>query len=183
MTTRDPLKLGIAGLGTVGTGLLHLLEAHGSKLADQLHRPVEVVAVSARNRGKDGGVPLSSLRWVGDPVKLATDPGIDCFVELIGGEDENVEWAYTLKEIALTEKAAAGRTVAKIANAALPIVGRYPAAKDGEDVNLSFYELLLPSGKTGWIDVDGVEPLAADRLCYGKDKTGAWKITGYEQNN
>jgi homoserine dehydrogenase len=87
MTTREPLKLGIAGLGTVGTGLLHLLEAHGTKLADQLHRPVEVVAVSARNRSKDRGVPLGALRWVDDPVALAADPGIDCFVELIGGED------------------------------------------------------------------------------------------------
>jgi homoserine dehydrogenase len=87
MTTREPLKLGIAGLGTVGAGLLHLLEAHGSKLADQLHRPVEVVAVSARSRGKDRGVSLDSIRWVDDPVKLAADPAIDCFVELIGGED------------------------------------------------------------------------------------------------
>ncbi len=87
MTTREPLKLGIAGLGTVGTGLLHLLEVHGTKLADQLHRPVEVVAVSARTRGKDRGVPLAAIRWVDDPVKLAADPDIDCFVELIGGED------------------------------------------------------------------------------------------------
>jgi homoserine dehydrogenase len=87
MTTREPLKLGIAGLGTVGTGLLHLLHAHGTKLADQLHRPVEVVAVSARSRSKDRGVPLAAPRWVDDPVVLAADPGIDCFVELIGGED------------------------------------------------------------------------------------------------
>jgi homoserine dehydrogenase len=87
MTTREPLKLGIAGLGTVGTGLLQLLEAHGTKLADQLHRPVEVVAVSARNRSKDRGMPLGGLRWIDDPVTLAADPGIDCFVELIGGED------------------------------------------------------------------------------------------------
>ena len=87
MTTREPLKLGIAGLGTVGTGLLQLLEAHGTKLADQLHRPVEVVAVSARSRGKDRGVPLGGARWIDDPVALAADPGIDCFVELIGGED------------------------------------------------------------------------------------------------
>jgi homoserine dehydrogenase len=87
MTTREPLKLGIAGLGTVGTGLLQLLEAHGTKLADQLHRPVQVVAVSARSRSKDRGVPLGGLRWFDDPVALAADPGIDCFVELIGGED------------------------------------------------------------------------------------------------
>ncbi len=118
------------------------------------------------------------------PVTADADEAArEAAAERIAGEDEGVEWVYTLKEIALTEKPAAGRTVAKIANAALPLIGRYPAAKDGEDVAPSFYEVLLPSGKTGWIDADGVEPLAVDRLCYGKDKSGAWKITGYEQNN
>jgi homoserine dehydrogenase len=48
---------------------------------------VQVVAVSARSRSKDRGVPLGGLRWFDDPVALAADPGIDCFVELIGGED------------------------------------------------------------------------------------------------
>ena len=101
MTTREPLKLGIAGLGTVGTGLLQLLEAHGAKLADQLHRPVEVVAVSARSRDKDRGVSLEGVRWIDDPVALAADPGIDCFVELIGGEDGVARRAV---EIALTSR-------------------------------------------------------------------------------
>ena len=101
MTTREPLKLGIAGLGTVGTGLLQLLEAHGTKLADQLHRPVEVVAVSARNQGKDRGVSLAGMRWIDDPVALAADPGIDCFVELIGGEDGVAKRAV---EVALTSR-------------------------------------------------------------------------------
>ena len=101
MTTREPLKLGIAGLGTVGTGLLQLLEAHGSKLADQLHRPVEVVAVSARSQGKDRGVSMAGMRWTDDPVALAGDPGIDCFVELIGGEDGVAKRAV---EVALTSR-------------------------------------------------------------------------------
>jgi homoserine dehydrogenase len=101
MTTREPLKLGIAGLGTVGTGLLQLLEAHGAKLADQLHRPVEVVAVSARNRSKDRGVSLEGMRWIDDPVALAADPGIDCFVELIGGEEGVAKRAV---EVALTSR-------------------------------------------------------------------------------
>ena len=106
MTTREPLKLGIAGLGTVGTGLLQLLEAHGAKLADQLHRPVEVVAVSARSRDKDRGVSLDGVRWIDDPVALAADPGIDCFVELIGGEDgvarRAVETALTSRKHVVT---------------------------------------------------------------------------------
>ncbi len=83
----EPLKIGIAGLGTVGAGLLHLLERHGGRLRDQLGRPIKLMAVSARNRTKDRGVSLQGVRWVDDPVKLAADPGIDLFVELIGGDE------------------------------------------------------------------------------------------------
>ena len=83
----EPMKIGIAGLGTVGAGLLHLLEAHGPRLRDQLGRPIKLMAVSARNRTKDRGVSLQGIRWVDDPVKLAADPAIDLFVELIGGEE------------------------------------------------------------------------------------------------
>jgi homoserine dehydrogenase len=83
----EPLKLGIAGIGTVGAGLLHLIEAHGDRLAGQLGRPIVVAAVSARDRTRDRGVAISKLRWVDDPVRLAADPEIDCFVELIGGDE------------------------------------------------------------------------------------------------
>jgi homoserine dehydrogenase len=102
----EPLKLGIAGLGTVGTGLLHLLETHGARLGDQAGRPIKVVAVSARNRTKDRGIQIGALRWVDDPVKLAADPGIDCFVELIGGEDgapkKAIEAALSAKKHVVT---------------------------------------------------------------------------------
>jgi homoserine dehydrogenase len=87
MTTREPLRLGIAGLGTVGAGLLHLLEAHGDRLADQLGRPVVVAGIAARDRSKDRGVAIGNFRWFDDPVALAVDPGIDCFVELMGGDE------------------------------------------------------------------------------------------------
>mgnify|MGYP001821963053 FL=1 len=82
-----PLKLGVAGLGTVGSGLLQLIETHGERLAAVLPRPLAVEAVSARTRGKDRGVCLDRMRWFDDPVALASDDGIDVFVELIGGED------------------------------------------------------------------------------------------------
>ena len=80
-----PLKLGIAGVGTVGASLVRLLSGQRDALAARCGRPVEVVAVSARNGGKDRGVDLGGLRWVADPVALASDPGIDVFVELMGG--------------------------------------------------------------------------------------------------
>jgi homoserine dehydrogenase len=102
----EPLKLGVAGLGTVGAGLMHLLEVHTSRLGEQLGRPIKVMAVSARTRTKDRGVGLAGVRWVDDPVKLAADPGIDCFVELIGGDDgiakKAVEAALNAKKHVVT---------------------------------------------------------------------------------
>ena len=84
---RAPLRLGVAGLGTVGAGLLRLLEAHGERLAGSLGRRIDVVAVSARDRAKDRGVDLRGIRWIDDATKLAVDPGIDVLVELIGGDE------------------------------------------------------------------------------------------------
>lgn len=84
---KQPLKLGIAGLGTVGTGLLKLLESNREHLIEMTGRPIDVVAVTARNRARDRGVSLEGLRWSDDAVALAKDPDIDVFVELIGGED------------------------------------------------------------------------------------------------
>jgi homoserine dehydrogenase len=83
-----PLKIGIAGLGTVGAAVVRMIEKERVSLALRCGRPVEVVAVSARSRGKDRGIDLKKLRWVADPVALARDPGIDAFVELIGGEGD-----------------------------------------------------------------------------------------------
>ena len=82
----EPLKLGLAGLGTVGGGVLQLLAKRGPALAARLGRPIEVVAVSARNKRKRRDVDISGLRFVDDAVALARDPEIDVFVELIGGE-------------------------------------------------------------------------------------------------
>jgi homoserine dehydrogenase len=82
-----PLKLGIAGLGTVGSGLLQLLAEHGPRLAQSLGRTIEVVGVSARSRSKKRSVPLEGLEWFEAPEALAAAPGIDVFVELIGGDE------------------------------------------------------------------------------------------------
>jgi len=82
-----PFKVGLAGLGTVGASVVRLIDQQREVLALRCGRPVEIVAVSARNRNKARGIDMKKLRWVADPVQLAADPGIDAFVELIGGED------------------------------------------------------------------------------------------------
>lgn len=81
-----PLKVGVAGLGTVGASVLRLIAQERDLMQARCGRRIEVVAVTARSRGKDRGIDLRRVRWVGDPVALARDPEIDVFVELIGGE-------------------------------------------------------------------------------------------------
>lgn len=84
---KAPLSLGIAGLGTVGAGLVRLLAEHSGRLGAMLGRDIRIVAVSARDKHRDRGIDVSHVRWVDDPVALAQDPKIDCFVELIGGDE------------------------------------------------------------------------------------------------
>lgn len=85
MTT--PYRLGIAGLGTVGTGVVRILQTHGAAIAEKTGRPVQVAAVSARNRGRDRGIDLSTYAWEDDPVRLAHREDVDCVIEVIGGSD------------------------------------------------------------------------------------------------
>ena len=81
----EPLKVGLAGLGTVGAAVVQLLERGRDKIIARSGRPVQVVAVSARSRSKKRAVDLKKIRWVADPVELARDPSIDVLVEVIGG--------------------------------------------------------------------------------------------------
>ena len=83
----EPLRLGIAGLGTVGASVVRLLQGHGDALASQLGRPVHVVAASARDEGRDRGLSMLDIAWHDDPVGLARSTTIDVLVELIGGAD------------------------------------------------------------------------------------------------
>ena len=80
------LKVGLAGVGTVGGGLLQLLAAHGDSIAARAGRRIDVVAVSTLEHRKNPNVDISRFRRVPDPVALAQDPEIDVFVELMGGE-------------------------------------------------------------------------------------------------
>lgn len=83
----EPLTLGVAGLGTVGMGLIQLLGDHAQRLEKMLGRPITVTGVSARTRGKARDGLLGAARWFDDPVALARDPSNQVFVELMGGED------------------------------------------------------------------------------------------------
>ena len=85
MTT--PLRLGVAGVGTVGAGVIKIVQRHHELLTSRGGRDISITAISARNRGKDRGVPLSKYGWEDNPVALATRSDVDVLVELIGGAD------------------------------------------------------------------------------------------------
>ncbi len=82
-----PLKIAVAGLGTVGAGILRLLDRQAELLAQRGGRRIIVAAVSARDRRRDRGIELSAVRWYEDAAAMAADPEIEVVVELIGGAD------------------------------------------------------------------------------------------------
>lgn len=117
----EPLRLGIAGLGTVGAGVVKIVRQKANLLAARTGRPVVITAVSARSRDKDRGVSLSDYAWEDDPVKLAQRDDVDVFVELMGGSDGPAK--------AATEAAvAAGKDVVTANKALLALHGQDLAA-------------------------------------------------------
>jgi len=106
------------------------------------------------------------------------------FEQIPEDADEDSEWVYSLGEITLTEKPGNGGAVEMVAKLALPIAATYPPSQAlGNNPLPTHFQLLLPSGKTGWVDVKAVQPFAVDKLCYGKGSDGEWKIVGYDQNS
>jgi len=87
MIMAEAFRLGIAGLGTVGVGVVKNIQQHGDLLAARCGRRVEITTVSARDSSKDRGVDLSAYDWVDNAEDLANSNSIDCVVEMIGGSE------------------------------------------------------------------------------------------------
>ncbi|MDX2225413.1 MAG: homoserine dehydrogenase [Rhodospirillaceae bacterium] len=128
----EPLKIAIAGLGTVGAGSVKLLRENGAAIAKRCGRALKVVAVAARTKGRDRGVDLSGMQWFDDPVAMARTADADVVVELIGGADGP---AKTCVEAAI----AAGRHVVTANKALLAHHGVALArAAEAKGLSLSF---------------------------------------------
>lgn len=83
----EAFRLGIAGLGTVGAGVVKNIQEHGDVLASRCGRRIKITTVSARDASKDRGVDLSAYDWVDNAEDLANSNSIDCVVEMIGGSE------------------------------------------------------------------------------------------------
>lgn len=150
-----PLRIGVAGLGTVGTGVVRLLKKNYDVIAKRAGRPLEVVAVAARDRKRDRGLSLDHLTWYENANDLAKDPSIDVVVELIGGA-EGI--AHSVVKYALE----AGKAVVT-ANKALVAVHGAELAELSAHQNVP---MMFEAAVAGGIPVIKAirEGLAADRL-------------------
>jgi homoserine dehydrogenase len=153
--TSRPLSVGIAGLGTVGAGVVKLLRENAAIIAARAGRPITITAVSARDRTRDRGENLGALKWYDDPLALATDPAIDVVVEVIGGSGDP---ARALVLAALR----AGRPVVTANKALLALHG----AELAEAAETSGAVLAFEAAVAGGIPVIKVlrESLAGNRI-------------------
>jgi len=150
-----PLRLGIAGLGTVGTGTVKIVENHVEMLAQRAGRPIVISAVSARSRKRDRGIDLSPYTWEDDPVALAKRNDVDVFIELMGGENGPAKASV---EAAI----AAGKHVVTANKAMLAIHGQ-ALAEAAEAANVALRFEAAVAGAIPAIKVLG-ESLAANRI-------------------
>ena len=133
-----PLRLGIAGLGTVGVGLVKIIQTHAALIEARAGRAIEITAVSARSRSKNRDADLSAYAWEADPVALARRADIDVLVEVIGGSEgpprEAIEAALASgKDVVTANKALLalhGQPLAELAEAAGRLI-RFEAAVAG----------------------------------------------------
>ena len=134
-----PLKLAIAGLGTVGVGVIKIIQQHGEVIAKRAGRPIEIIAVNARNRSKERGVDLSAYEWIDNTAALSQMDNVDVVIELIGGADGI---AYSLVKDSVSN----GKHVVT-ANKALLAHHGHELANLSEDNNVSInYEAAVAGG-------------------------------------
>ena len=132
----EPLRIALAGLGTVGAGVIRLLEANGALVAARAGRPIEIVAVSARNRGRDRGVDIAPFAWEDDMTALGRREDVDVVVELVGGAD-----GPALALARHTLRAGKGLVTANkamIAHHGMELAGLAESANDGAGAPLRF---------------------------------------------
>jgi hypothetical protein len=99
--------------------------------------------------------------------------------------DDGVDWYFTLAETAVAKTPGdTGAPIAKVGTVALPLISLYPPTREGQPApQTTHLEVLLPSGKSGFIPAAAVRPLVTDRLCYARTPSGDWKIANFDQAN
>ncbi|REK75938.1 homoserine dehydrogenase [Paenibacillus paeoniae] len=94
-----PVKVGLLGLGTVGTGVVRIVEAHQEDLQGQVGSPITIEKVLVQNKSKSRNISISSDKLTEDPWEVIRHPEIDVIVEVMGGIGQTKE--YILEALSL----------------------------------------------------------------------------------
>jgi hypothetical protein len=114
-------------------------------------------------------------------AKVTDSANLEVAINRVDEGNDLSEWVYMIEDTALTSAPAGGTTVARARNAAMPIVSVHPAPVEGKPKPApTHFELLLPSGRTGWAPVKDLHPLFVDRVCFAKSGED-WRIALYDQ--
>jgi homoserine dehydrogenase len=85
--TERVLRVGLLGLGTVGSGVVRLLEEHREDIAARAGCRLEVSRIAVRDPSKSRALAVDPTIVTSDPMVVLDDPGIDIVCELIGGRE------------------------------------------------------------------------------------------------
>ncbi len=177
---------------------------------DALHNFKVVFGFRAQGKDEDGGVENGPYwdelaQFARDPsfysasdktsmicgplLAEATDAAaLDEAQQRVEIGDDFGTWYFTAGDTPVTKSPGdSGTPIARLGKVAFPVIGTFPAPKDGKTTDgtaiplPTHYEVLLSSGKTGWIAAAAARPLTADRLCYAKTRDGRWTIVNFDQ--
>jgi hypothetical protein len=117
-------------------------------------------------------------------AELSDEDAFESVRQKIDPGDDGLDWYFTATEVAVTKNPDdRGPPVATLSGAAVPVVSVYPPPSDKTPAQAATHvQILLPTGKTGWIPVTAARPLFSDRLCYAKTPSGDWKIAAFDQS-
>jgi homoserine dehydrogenase len=87
-----PIKVGLLGLGTVGTGVVRIVEGHQDDLQSQVGSPIVIEKVLVQNRNKSRSISIDADKMTEDPWEIIRHPDIDVIVEVMGGVAQTKEY-------------------------------------------------------------------------------------------
>lgn len=82
---KNIIKLGLMGFGTVGTGVVRIIQAHQEDLQKQTGLGIEITKILVQDAEKARNIPAMEGKLTTDPDELLDDPEIEVIVEVIGG--------------------------------------------------------------------------------------------------
>lgn len=116
MSERSFVGVGLVGFGTIGTGVVKVLQRNADVIEKRLGFPLRLVRIADLDTTTDRGVDVTGIRFDADSAGLIRDPEVDIVVELVGG--------YDFARKLILETIAAGRHVATANKALLALHGK-----------------------------------------------------------